>query len=580
MKIKGIQVGFTLLLVLLISCSNKNQDYAAIVADEYEISVQELRKYHEDLFFGMRFPDSEYKGFGEALEELVTKKLKQLDFVNLGLNRDPDLMKGIQRVINEELIVEYFDKVYLGKYITDEVISDYYEGLGKEVSYQQIVLNKNRSNTDEQNLALKEKAVEIKELAEAAGNFSELVEKFSEDRNTNQKEGRMPVLNWKLSTRTPANQIIFRMPEGTIRVIETTNRFRIVKVNEVKDIELKPLEEIRGELFENLREVYSERGFREYDRDKAKLLDKNQYVWNSDGMRQLVSWSRIDGFYSQDKYKETLSKAIEEGNNFKILEYENGVLDLEKYLYLLNNILTVNVSQNVVADDLKQFIDEALRTELIVQKAKDMGLDSNILSMNTDSDVILSEYEILYDEKFIFSKVPEMNKQNLESFYEETKDTLFYQPDKVNIYAKEYTSKTEAVSAVDKLESGIEFEDLFNGWLVKSYYITKQGNIESYMSNEPPYFGKEAFQLSEGETTGPVEFEENGETKYAVIKAANVQTEHIQQLSDVHPRILKRIYDTYYFNTYSEEIANKLRNKYSVEINTALLAELAASQGQ
>lgn len=573
MRISGTQIGILFLLFIFTACQKEEADYVAQIDGKYEVSKQELKDYYKELYFGRRFPDSEYKGYGKALDEVITKKLKQIDFINRGYHKDRERMSDIQRIISEELLVRYFDEEYLGQYITDEVIEDYYQGLGRKVSYQQIVLNKNNA----ENLkSLQQKAAEIKQKAENTDDFLKLADQYAEA----ESDGIMHEMTWQQGTASAKNQVIFRMPEGTVRVLETTNNILIVKINNVIEVELRPLEEIRPRIYTILREVYSTRSFADYDKDKADLLDKNQYEWNKEGVNQLVEWAQIEGFYTKDKYKQIIEDSLEAGNNFEILKYENGTVDLQKYLHLLNNVLLIKTSDNATADDFKQFIDEALRTELIVEKAREMELDEDILSMHTNSPVILDEYVRLYDKEFIFSRIPEKTAENYQTFYEQTKDSLFYQPHKVNLRVKVFDTKEEAQDVIDEINKGKKFEDIFRAWLVKTYIINKKGEIESYQSNEPNYFGEEAFKLSEGETAGPIKFEENQKTKFAVIKANNVVEEKTLELDDVHPKILRRIFNEYYFNKFSKEVAEDLRNKYEVEINEQALVELSEPNQQ
>ncbi|MAO66640.1 MAG: hypothetical protein CL666_16735 [Balneola sp.] len=575
MKIIGTHIGLILVLFLLSSCQKEKAEYAALIDGQYEISKQKLTDYHQDLYFQQRFPDSEYNGYDEALDELIIRKLKQIEFVKNDLHRDQELMSNIQRVINEELLVLYFDEKYLGQYINEEVIQDYYQGLGREVTYQQIVLRKDNAENLE---SLKQKASEIQQKAQNTDDFASLVSQYSEDRRTAQRDGRMPVMTWDMGTASPQNQVIFRMREGSVQVLESSSRILIVKVNNVEEVDLRPLEEIKPEIKKELREVYSPRAFSDYDRDKENLLDESEYEWNTDGLNKLVEWARIEGFYRQAKYKEIIEEHIAEGNNFEILKYQNGTVDLQKYLYLLNNILLVETSANPKPGDFKKFIDEALRTELIVENAREMGLDEDILSLSTDSPVILAEFVRLYDQEFIFSRIPEANEENYQKFYELTKDSLFYQPDKVNLRVKVFDTEEAAQEAMSEINSGKAFEDAFHAWSVKTYIINKKGEIESYLSPEPNYLGDAGFKLSEGETAGPVSFTEEGETKFAVIKANNVEKEKTLTLDEVHPPRLRRMFRNYYFNIFSSEVAEKLRNNHTIVINEQALTELSASK--
>lgn len=577
MKILERSITLFLLLLIFNNCQKKDPEYAALIEGTYEISKQELLDYHKDLYFERRFPESDYRGYEKALEELITRKMKQIDFTKKGLQNDMELMSNIGRVISEELLVLYFDMKYLGQYIDDEVITDYYESLGREVSYQQIAVSKANNEDLEYNKGI---AAEIKQQAEKTGDLQKIENQYLNDSRADISGVEQKAMTWEEGTASPQNQVIFRMPEGSVRIIETPGYLLVVRVNEVNNVELRPLEEIRPQIFRILREVYSPRAFADYDRDKANLIDKDNYEWNTNGLNQLVEWSKIDGFYRQDKYKQIIQDTLDSGTNFEILEYENGTVDLKKYLYLLNNVLLIKTSVNATQDDYKQFIDEALRTELIVENARDMGLDKNILSLETNSPIILDEFVRLYDQEFILTKIPEYNEANIQEFYELTKDSLFYQPDKVNLRVKEFTDEAEARAMMDEIRNGKEFEDLFRAWSVKTYIINEEGETEPYLSPEPNYFGDEAFKLEEGETAGPVEYTENGEVKYALIKANNVEKEKILTVDEVLEPRLRRMFRSYYFNKFSNRIAESLRSKYTVEVNEQVLRELSASNSK
>ena len=51
-------------------------------------------------------------------------------------------MDPIQRYVNEEIRRLYFEEEYLGKYINEASITSYYQLMNKEITYQQLVMNK------------------------------------------------------------------------------------------------------------------------------------------------------------------------------------------------------------------------------------------------------------------------------------------------------------------------------------------------------------------------------------------------------------------------------------------------------
>ncbi len=116
----------------------------------------------------------------------------------------------------------------------------------------------------------------------------------------------------------------------------------------------------------------------EYDRDKEALINEDSIVWNEKALDQLVKWTRIPNFYKAI-YRDTLQNAISSGRNLVILTYPEGQVDLKEYLRLLNEILILGDSREITKEQLKEFIVEALRSDKIVQKAKDLGLEKKYL---------------------------------------------------------------------------------------------------------------------------------------------------------------------------------------------------------
>ena len=64
------------------------------------------------------------------------------------------LMNPIQRYVNEEIRRLYFEEEYLGKYINEASITSYYQLMNKEITYQQLELNKfhNQNSNSETNV--------------------------------------------------------------------------------------------------------------------------------------------------------------------------------------------------------------------------------------------------------------------------------------------------------------------------------------------------------------------------------------------------------------------------------------------
>ena len=278
------------------------------------------------------------------------------------------------------------------------------------------------------------------------------------------------------------------------------------------------------------------------------MIDESKLKWNDKALNQLVSWSKIPNFYN-GIYKDTLQQAISKNKDFIILTYSGGNVDLKEYLRLLNNVLIPKSDKNTDKDDIKNFLLEAVRTDKIVKKAEDLGLEKTIFNPQTNNPVLKNQIVYLYNLAVVDSQIPEPTGEILHKFYNEQKDSLFYQLKKINIYAMIFPGEKKAEEVMQRIESGTPFEKISGDWFVKTFIRDREGNIKSYFSREEPFLGKAAFKLKLNETAGPVAYNDPEKGKqYAIIKCVNIRPEKQLFFADVKNSIVED------FRNYQREI--------------------------
>jgi len=578
MSIRNTAILFTvaLLSLVLLTCEQEPGNIVAEVGNGYTISFSELQQYHSDGLFGKRYHHSELRGYGEALNEMITKRLKLVDFFESELHEDSTLMQNIQRVISEELIVMYFEQQYLDKYITEEAVNTYYEKLDKEVTYRQIVLKKPGKPSQQKIESLRQKAKNIRQEVLQNKEFGELVTKYSEDPESAKKGGYKPAVTWNDASTNSFYRKIFSMKPGMVRVFERGSGFYIVKVERVEARKVQPLSQLREKIVNNLEDVYMEDALLDYDRDFKALLTADSLRWNEDALAQLVEWSRQDRFY-QENYQDTLRKAFSGGRNFTIVTYPDGQVDLREYLRLLNNVLLLESTKTITAQDIKDYIKEAIRTDIVLHKARELNLDEKVITRDTPSKVLRDEFIGLYNRRKIYEQIPEATEDALREFYQEHRDSLFYQQDKVNIYAIIRESKQAATDLWNTYEQGTSFEDLSRSWQVRTFVRNRNGEIQSFASSREPHLGKEAFRLKEGEITGPIEFTDPDRgTQYAIIKCVKKRQAGYVEFSETRDTI-RETFREFHERRLRDSLKRSLREKYRIEVHRDVIRQKIAN---
>ncbi|MEJ2618060.1 MAG: hypothetical protein P8Z35_24095, partial [Ignavibacteriaceae bacterium] len=128
MRIPSYPVINLLLVIILIlaGCNSENSpekdsksNIVATFDNGHTITVNELNKYVSDYLYYKKYIDRS-DAYNNALNDMLINQFKRLDFFAKGLDKNKNLIQSISRVINEELIYEYFEKEYIGKYANEE----------------------------------------------------------------------------------------------------------------------------------------------------------------------------------------------------------------------------------------------------------------------------------------------------------------------------------------------------------------------------------------------------------------------------------------------------------------------------
>lgn len=560
-------------------CVNDKLRDSSIVAkydNNHSVTVSDLHKYVKDWLYDKKYLDRS-DAYNNALNDMVDNQLKRMDFFEKGLDKNEKLLQNINRIINEELVSEYFETQYLGKYTTEENAKKIYGIMNKEVIYQLIELRKPEDASQKQLDSLKEKALAIKAEIDHGKDFSLLVKEYSQNKTSLMNNGFMPPLVWKECFLYPIKNVIFNLNKNDVRVLNSYNAFQIVKISDVKYTDLEPYDSIKSEIMSDLKSIYADTSIAEYEKDKKGLIDPKSLKWNRSALKQIVKWSNIPNFYLSE-YQKTFQDAIDNGNNEIILTYNGGNVDYKELLRLLDNVLIIKDIMGIKEENIKDYIQEAIRTDLIVKKAESLDLRKNIFHAFTTNASLKNKILRLYNQAEIEDKLPEATDEALHRFYSENETTLYYQLEKRNLFVIVFPNKGDAENALAKIGRGTPFEKVTGKYVVETYIKDRSGEIKSFRKDEKPTFGKVGFEMKESEITGPVEFkDENNQIKYALIKCYQIRPEKQLTFDDVKNTITED-FKKYHREKMEKEIEENLRSKYKPVIYEKVLAEIISAK--
>lgn len=573
-----------LIIIILNGCksdklpeSESQSNIVATYSDNYTVTSSELEKYVKDWLYYKKFVKKS-DVYRNALNDLLINQFKRMDFFAKGLDKDENLIQSINRIINEELVIEYFEKEYIDKYANAEIAKKIYMIMDKQVIAQQIVMYKPKDASPAQIDSIRQKAMDIKAEIDGGKNFDSLVIRYSQDKESLKNNGYMPPVDWKQSILNSVGNVIFSLNKNDVRVLNDYNAFRIVKIAEINKVHVEPFDKNKNEIISFLKNAYNDVGMDEYEKDKKELIDENSLNWNENALKQIAKWSDEPNFY-RDKYEETFKNALANNDNKTILVYSKGKVDYTEYLRLLNNILILPFSKSdFTEDDIKNFILEAIRTEQIVKKANSLDLKKEIFNPYTNNPALKHQLVYLYNQAEIEAKIPQATDEALHQFFKENESTLYYQLEKRTLFVMVFPDKGEAENASEKIKQGIPFEKVKGRYLVKIYIKDRDGEIKSFRDEEKPIFGKVAFKMKESEVLDPIQFEnDNHQTEYAIIKCYQIRPEKQLTFNDVKNSIAED-FKNYYREEIKNDVEKSLKNKYHPVIDEKVLARIISAE--
>ena len=549
--------------VILTNCSNiqhREADIVASVKGIGDISFNELQNHYRDYQFDLKYRDNPKQGYQEALQSLVLFKRKVADFKKEEMYENKKLMNPIQRYVNEEIRRLYFEVEYLGKYINEASITSYYQLMNKEITYQQLELNKFHNQNSNSETNVKSRIDQILSEINSGTDFDILVSRYSED-ITNNNNGLMPPINWRNGWLNSTNRAISSMNIGDIEVLESESMYYIIKISDIKIVDIPQLNDIRPTIIKNLREQYLDRALQEFAFMEDNIVDTKDFKWNEEAVKEITNWSKDDSFFL-GRYKDTINEAINLSNNKTIISNNLEEIKYDDLLYFLNDILIPGIEKDISENDLKNYIVEAIRTDLIIKKAKDLGYDEKILTGNA-TDALEFQYQKIYTIENVDNKIPTANDTFLKEFYNEHKDSLLYQYALTSIYVKLFYEKSEALKMIENINAGESFEQAANRtYKVKSFIKNKEGKISSYYSKEEPILGNIAFEMEPNEIIGPINTYELGIQKFAVIKSSRKIEEKVPTFNEIEN--LEKLFEAYYREQLNQRVKDVLASKYPV----------------
>lgn len=566
-------------LVFLVRPSAEAQTSELVVAraGNHAITFGELAAFADDGLYHYLFPNR-LEALERALDDLVVEEIKRIDLFASGLAHDSTLIRDLSRNVTEELVLTYAKHNYEDQYLNEATIRAEHGKMGLVVLYRQIVLGKPASVSPAGLDTLRSTVSEISLQLEAGIPFEAVLKDYDGLDADARLEGALSRVTWEQTVANPRARILFHLSPGAVRSFETPTNFSIARVERIEEIPARPLDEVRDQIVDALHRRHAAQATQAFRSEWIELVDTTALQWHAEGLAQVVEWFNSSGFF-EGSYLTTVEQYLARGRDATVFADERGELRLSHLPAMLDDVLTVSSSGGHDSAFVKEFLLEAIRTKRLADRARAAGLFEEIWRADTPSPILAAAFVRYYNQRYIEDRIPEPSEEALREFYREFSDSLFYQLARVNTQIIVRTQEEEIVALWEKLQQGAAFDSLSHRRLIRSFARTRDGEIVTLFNPEPPYLGDVAFGLQEGESVGPISYEDAELGRlFAIVHATQRLEERQLSFDDVREGMVT-VFNEHYRNQIAANVKADLRSRYPVTVHHDVLADALARSG-
>ena len=548
---------------------------AATVGDDLDVTVAELTERAPRLLLrGVIDPDEQLR---TALHDAIVERLKGLDFFRHGYERDSAFAASHGPQVTEELLVAYYEHQYERPFLSDEALREEYERMGRVVQARQIVLQKPDGATAQTLQRLRETVADVRRQLDAGVPVEDLVARYSEDEASARVGGLTEPVTWEQSTQSALGAAAFDLDSGEAVSLETRTAFIVVVGHRVGRVEPPPFEGVRDQLVTVQKGRYSAQANDAYYAERQGMVDSLSVRWNDDLLARVVDWSSTPDFYGGG-YADVIADHLAAHGDAVLFTDRDGELRLSDLPRLIREVLVLSGSADGDAEVVQDYLLEAVRADRMAQRARDLGLDEELLRPGSPSPVLADVFRIYYNQRQVEDQIPEPTDAALRDFYEAHSDSLFYQLETVYTEVIETETEAEIDRAWAQVQDGVAFSEVAHRRLIRSFERTRDGDVVTRNLQEPPYVGDLALGLRPGETGGPVSYVTPEGVRYAIVHATRRLDARQLAFEEVRDRVRDAFLETNR-TRIAGEVEADLRARYPVTVHQSVMnVLLGASQ--
>ena len=516
--------------LILISGCTQRETVLAVIGKNEGITVEDFHMSFGGKKSMQALQSMDLTEKKKQLNRIIDRRIRLLAAFEAGLDEDEFVTERVEAMKKRRVIQKLYEVEILDHLIRESEIREYYARMAKEVVLRKIVINAPVPPDSAKMVEAKARAENLTLRARSGEDFSLLAREFSEDPGTARKGGLMEPMSWK-SSLDPILTAAYSMKVGDVTdPIQTRQGFNVVMLEEIREKDRKPYDEVRDEIKRTL------------TREKTPVLQQGANVY----MEALKRSNHVKYFDDNLTVLTDHVKGLEDPVPAKWIEIIDGLDETDRSRVLVSyqekdfiigsfstvleefpeeRPLYINTSTQ-----LKSLIDRWLTQELLVERALKKRLDRDPEIENSLNEVRETYTLQLMDERVIYGDL-EISEEDIESHYRAYKEEKYI--DQARVKVQEILIKDEDIAGrVARIaKSGHNFDELVQQYTERVGYKKRNGVVNFFTRDRWGAMGEAAFRLKLGEIEGPIDLGNN--KGFSIIKLLDRKPARIRELEEV-----------------------------------------------
>jgi parvulin-like peptidyl-prolyl isomerase len=417
-------------LLFVFKCAKKSETIATV--GKLTVSRNEVLKLMANKYPNQPdFKNVELTKKKEILDDLIFKKLKINEALEMGLDKENSFIKTDKEKFEHLMLFRYYEKFVVDQLISEDEMDEMKEKRNIELRASHILIGFNEANKryDRPKEEAKNLAQFVSNEARSGEDYNDLVKKYSDDPNTNDKNGDLDYFRWG-KMAGPFQEKAWTMKVGEIsEPVETQFGFHIIRLDDRREIpsfgsDRDIYYQIKQELFTQRRAKAGKIADSLY----AGIRDKYSFQLNTEGIKNLTEIIKN----KKAEHNEITDKSFSDEEKMMVLaEWDNVKLSLDSLIkrlgYQVKMVLPDFKNESILQDYILRYANN----ELMVKDALDAGLDKDEYVVEELEKYRQNRLAQLYEDKQLKQKMASIENSEIEQYYQNNPEEFKSQDGKI-----------------------------------------------------------------------------------------------------------------------------------------------------